>query len=141
MASYFGIVSWVRMLLTKTWKFSFHKLIEKKDILGRTPLIYAAFSGHEAVVRLLLDRGADVEAKAEDKWTALIWAAILGHEAIVRLLLDRGADVEAKAGNGRTALTLVASLGYEAVVRLLLDRGADVEAKDGGGLSPQVGAM
>ena len=47
-------------------------------------------------MRLLLDKGADFEAK--DKWgqTPLSWAAENGHEATVRLLLDKGADFEAK---------------------------------------------
>jgi ankyrin repeat protein len=133
MASHFGIVLWVRILLTKkTWKYSFHKLADKKDILGQSPLIYAARSGHEAVVRLLLERGADIEAKEKGRgWTALIWAAGVGHEAVMRLLLERGADVEAKEKErGGTALIWAAALGHEAVVGLLLERGADVEAKE-----------
>ena len=69
-----------------------HKLIDKKDILGRTPLIYAAQSGHEALVRLLLERGADVEAKDRGGETALIYAAESGHEAVVRLLKSAGAS-------------------------------------------------
>ena len=132
MASYLGIASLVRMLLTKkTWKCSLHKLADKKDILGRTPLIYAARSGHEAVVRLLLEHGADVEAKDKERGeTALILAAGSGYEAIVRRLLERRADVEAKEKERGTALILSAMLGHEAVVWLLLEHGADVEAKD-----------
>jgi ankyrin repeat protein len=41
------------------------------------------------VVRLLLERGADVEAKDKEGWTALIFALELEHEAVVRLLLER----------------------------------------------------
>ncbi|RSL86750.1 hypothetical protein CDV31_016360 [Fusarium ambrosium] len=51
-----------------------------------TPLWYAAGRGYEAIVRLLLDQGADIEAA--DKWgrTPLLMAAANGHETIVRLL-------------------------------------------------------
>jgi ankyrin repeat protein len=71
------------------------------------------------VVQLLLNKGADVEAKDKDGWTALIWAAQGGYEAMVRLLLDKRADVEAKDQYGWTALLWAAQEGHEAVVRLL----------------------
>jgi ankyrin repeat protein len=48
-------------------------------------------------VRLLVDRGADANAKVRDGGTALYWAASGGHEAVVQLLADSGADVNAKA--------------------------------------------
>jgi ankyrin repeat domain-containing protein 50 len=83
------------------------------------------------VVRLLVDRGADVNAKDNEGWTALYRAAVGGHEAVVRLLVDRGADVNAKDNEGWTALYWAAVGGHEAVVRLLVDRGADVNAKYG----------
>jgi ankyrin repeat protein len=60
--------------------------------------------GHEAVVELLLNKGADVEAKAGDEGTALHIVAKHGHKAVVQLLLDRGANVEAKTKDGETAL-------------------------------------
>ena len=56
----------------------------------------AARWGHEAVVRLLVEQGADVEARDENGWTVLHWAAEYGHEAVVRLLVEQGADVEAR---------------------------------------------
>jgi hypothetical protein len=47
---------------------------------------------HEAVVRLLLDRGADVDAKEKDRRTALMVAVGSGHEAVVQLLKSAGAS-------------------------------------------------
>jgi ankyrin repeat protein len=58
-----------------------------KDKYGRTPLSWTAERGHEAVVKLLLEKGAELESKSSifDR-TPLSWAAERGHEAVVRLL-------------------------------------------------------
>ncbi|KAM0425178.1 hypothetical protein ACHAPT_009495 [Fusarium lateritium] len=100
-----------------------------------TDLILASYYGHRAVVKLLLEKGADIEAKDYGR-TPLSWAALEGHEAVVWLLLEKGADIEAKDNDGLTPLLLAAMMGREAVVRLLLEKGADIEAKDNDGLTP-----
>jgi hypothetical protein len=76
---------------------------------GGTPGIHlAAWRGHEAVGRLLLDRGADVDAKDEYGWTTLRKVAVKGREMVARQLLDRGADVNARTNDGRTTLRKMA---------------------------------
>src|SRR5947199_973908 len=74
--------------------------VDSKDSeYGRTPLLWAARNGHEAVVKLLLATGkADVDSK-DSKYgrTPLSWAAENGHEAVVKLLLATGkADVDSE---------------------------------------------
>jgi len=108
-----------------------------RDHNGRTPLHLAAIAGgsktanqETAIVRLLLEKGADKEAKDRVGGTPLHRAAEGGHEAIVRLLLEKGADKEAKDQDGGTPLHWAARGGHEAIVRLLLEKGADKEAKD-----------
>ncbi|KAI4209100.1 MAG: hypothetical protein LQ351_007936 [Letrouitia transgressa] len=90
----------------------------------------AASSGHKAVVKLLLDSGADITTKDECGWTALHLAARGGHEAIVELLLDSGADITAKGKSDYTALHVAARGGHEGIVGILLIRGADVMARE-----------
>jgi hypothetical protein len=94
------------------------------------PLLDSAGIGDDAVVRLLLDKGANPESMGNHGQTPLAWAATNGHEAVVRLLLERGADPESKDNDGQTPLALAAANGHEAVVSLLLERGADSEATD-----------
>ena len=116
-----------------------------------SPLSLAAEHGHEAVVRLLLEGGADVNATGrrrrsyddydeydeyeyydDETGTALIWATENGHEAVVRLLLEDGADVNATlrfpGREEEMAQIWAAENGHEAVVRLLLKGGADGNA-------------
>ncbi|KAK4031351.1 ankyrin repeat-containing domain protein [Parachaetomium inaequale] len=103
-----------------------------RDISGLTFLF-----GHEAVVQLLLDKGAAVDAKEDSTGRKpLSYAARYGREAVVQLLLDKGADVDAKDDSSETPLSWVATTGHETIVRQLLDKDADVDAKDDSGWTP-----
>ncbi len=96
---------------------------------GVTPLMYAAALGSLDTMRLLLDNGADVNARSAIGATALMWAA--ADPAKVRLLVERGADVKMASESGRTALLLAAMSDQSAAtVRLLLERGADPKVVD-----------
>ncbi|KLU93047.1 hypothetical protein MAPG_11963, partial [Magnaporthiopsis poae ATCC 64411] len=103
---------------------------------GHTPLRWAVEEGCEAFTRLLIENGADIEAKDHDGWTPLHWAAGKGHETVAKLLTELGANIEAKNDNGCTPLHLAAQNKHEAVVRLLAELGADIEAKDHDGWTP-----
>ncbi|KAI0102193.1 hypothetical protein GGR51DRAFT_528100 [Nemania sp. FL0031] len=95
-------------------------------------LIVSSRLGHEAIVKLLLENGADIEDKdTEYADTPLIWAAEKGHEAVVKLLLENGANTEAKyTESGQTPLIWAVEKGHEAIVKLLLKNGVNIEAKD-----------
>jgi ankyrin repeat protein len=82
-------------------------------------------------VRLLLEKGADVNLVGGEFGTALGAAAFGNKPAIVRLLLEKGADVNTVGGYYGTALAAAAHRGHEAIVRLLLEKGADVNIVGG----------
>ncbi|XP_071095704.1 uncharacterized protein [Haliotis cracherodii] len=105
----------------------------------QTPFFEACKNGHIDIVRLLIEKGADVSAAAadddDDCYTALHLACKNGHVDIVRLLIEKGADVSAAAAavaadddDGYTALHLACKNGHIDIVRLLIEKGADVSA-------------
>ena len=114
-------------------------LVKGHDLEGATPLHHAAGFGNLATMKLLLDKGADVNAPNRRKSTPLFWA--LHDEAKVRLLLAAGAKVDARSNDGRTPLYLVASIPNSIpVLRLLLEKGADVNARLLTGATPLMAA-
>ena len=107
-------------------------------------LLWAAENGHEAVVKMLIAAGADVNHKRNGGWTPLWWAAANRHEAVVKVLIAAGADVNKadnadvnKADNyGETPLWYAAIHGHDAVVKVLIAAGADVNKADKYGETP-----
>ncbi len=98
--------------------------------LGRfTPLHVASQGGFAAVVKALLDRGADVNAATTTGATALMLAAQAGNGPTVAALLDAKGDVNAaEQANGQTPLMFAAAYDRAEVVALLLERGAKAGA-------------
>ncbi|KAF5986977.1 ankyrin protein [Fusarium bulbicola] len=128
-------------------------LIDVPDDMGRTPLSYMARWGHGTLVRLLLDRGAELESrgagydvigrKCSERRTPLSFASEHGHSSVVELLLQRGAAVDSRTecddreGSERTPLSYAASNGHLDVVRMLLHKwNASSDAADDIGRTP-----
>ena len=69
--------------------------------------MWACWHGHVEAARLLLEKGAAVDAKDEHGQTPLVRACLTGHVEAARLLLEKGADRTLKTKNGNTAATAV----------------------------------
>ncbi|PNS14791.1 hypothetical protein CAC42_2020 [Sphaceloma murrayae] len=86
----------------------------------KTPLHLAVIHGRDDIVDLLLDHGADVQAKSTGGWTPLHNACAQGSHGIVSTLLRAGSDCNARLFNGRTPLHVAAEAGHVDVVKVLL---------------------
>ncbi|MHC4646915.1 MAG: ankyrin repeat domain-containing protein [Planctomycetota bacterium] len=112
---------------TKTGK------IELFVAAGGKTLHEAVAKGDTKLVKVLLEKGADVNAKDTKGITPLVRAAAGGYETIVKMLIDRGADVNATADDGRRALYVAVARGDLGIVRLLIEAKVDVNIKNGHG--------
>ncbi|KAM4067399.1 ankyrin repeats (3 copies) domain-containing protein [Hirsutella rhossiliensis] len=108
---------------------SLRRIEELKDN-GATPLLLAAKYGHEAIVRVALERGANSVAEDFEGWTALHWAIMRRHDNISKILLSRIASNQSDKLQHNKALILAAEAGNPATIQMLLDEGAEVDYAD-----------
>ena len=102
-----------------------------------TPLFRAAYLGREDIVQLLVEEGADINARGPSELTALMLAVKDQHDSVTKVLLEKGADTAATDESGWTALHQAAhNLGREKAAVLLLEHGAAVNATCDFGQSP-----
>ena len=119
-------------------------------LAGATPFLLAAATGDLAVMRMLLDKGADSNLATNDGVTPFLAAAGLGRAStevrtkeeerqyveVLKLLLDLGADINAANHDGYTAVHAAASTGGNEIVQFLVDNGARLDVMDKWGQTP-----
>lgn len=97
----------------------------------QTALMLAAFNGHNPIIAMLIDYGADVNHADMTNRTALMYSSSGPFPKTVELLIAKGADVNVVDNNEKwTALMFAAAEGQADNVRLLLDAGAETAPKD-----------
>ncbi|NXU48435.1 ANK3 protein, partial [Turnix velox] len=92
-----------------------------------TPLHVASKRGNANMVKLLLDRGAKIDAKTRDGLTPLHCGARSGHEQVVEMLLDRGAPILSKTKNGLSPLHMATQGDHLNCVQLLIQHNVPVD--------------
>ncbi len=110
--------------------------INDSDGLFGNPLLGAVGNGHLAVVRFLLEAGADINPRNVGSATALHVAVAWDQVKAVVELLQHGASISDTADDGSTCLHIAAGRGHAEIVRILVENGADISSTDQDGYSP-----
>ncbi|MBN1531610.1 MAG: ankyrin repeat domain-containing protein [Spirochaetes bacterium] len=108
---------------------------------GWTMLHHTAYSGSLKKTRMLIQRGARVNATNNEKETPLHWASARGNLDVARALIVAGADVNVKCAKGDTPLIMASSQGKTETVKLLIQSGAQVNARARDGYTALMGAL
>lgn len=142
LAAHFGDVDMLNVLLDAGAD------IEAKDQTGQTPLLLAAATNNLKVVKVLLDRSANKEARESGKGqTPLMRASRLGFFEIAEVLVANGADINAVDNDGRSPLKLAATsisytgVGGGALIEYLVKNGADLNREESAGYTALSWAM
>ena len=103
--------------------------VNARDSMEWTPLHNASWWGMTRVAQLLLECGADINARSWSPFlcTPLYLASERGHLEVVQLLLGHGADVHLRGSLDLTPFQVATSKGHIEVAQLLLDYGAEKE--------------
>ncbi|KAL2009325.1 hypothetical protein VTN00DRAFT_7519 [Thermoascus crustaceus] len=102
-----------------------------RNTFGQDPLILAAQgNSEESIIRIMVEKGADLTARDVPGRGALEYAAMRGDDAVVRLLIEKGAPLDSRDGFGRTALHYASMSRHASTVRLLIEKGFEIDAAD-----------
>lgn len=93
-----------------------------------SPLYYMSYSGVTGVLKTILKKGANINAKGGEYGTALVAASRNNHEEVVQLLLKNGAKVNAESRDYGNAMSIALYEGHKGMVRLFQDKEADINA-------------
>lgn len=113
------------LVARQVWDYRYHEAAychnEPADARGRTPLMLAVYCSDSAWnVRVLVARGAAVDAVDATGSTALHWAAVQGHARALRALIEHGASAAIRDKDGASALELARFHGHVHCEQVLL---------------------
>lgn len=95
-----------------------------------TPLMVAIKERQDKIVKLLLDHGADANAKCEDGQTPMILAAKSGNHSAAWLLLENDARIDEQDVNGSSALHHAVECSSTSIAWLLIEKGANIDLRN-----------
>ncbi|XP_046330942.1 ankyrin repeat domain-containing protein 17-like isoform X2 [Haliotis rufescens] len=108
--------------------------INRRDDIGKTPLIVAAWKGRRGVFGLLVSRGADASLQDANSNNILHWASHGGNVDMVQCVISRRlVDINSRGNHGYSPVMMAAERGHKEVVTLLAQEGCDMSHVTNGG--------
>ena len=83
---------------------------------GVTPLVWASYKGHLRIVKLLLEKGADINMQDKDGDTPLLASVFAGKATVAEYLISNGAALNIKNKRGKTALSVAYERKSKAII-------------------------
>ncbi|PGH27082.1 hypothetical protein AJ80_01268 [Polytolypa hystricis UAMH7299] len=102
---------------------------------GTPPIVYAAESGEDVIIKMLIESGAQINDSSRRGCTALHIAVMRNKLEAVRLIADHGPNMDPVDRRGRTPLMLATQKGNVPMVKILTGYKADVQAQTNEGWS------
>jgi ankyrin repeat protein len=94
-------------------------------------LLEAARDGNLALVRGMLEEGAEINARRDiSNSTPLMLAAINGREQVCKFILEQGTDMDMHTNEGVSPLMIAALRGHEDICRMLIQAGANINMRE-----------
>ena len=125
---HFAAIGSSRNLSALLSKISSTTVINRRNYNGETPLHWACLRGSLKIVRILLQNGADINAKDKDFNTPLHFAAEGGKKSIVKFLLSCTNTIEFKNNQRKTPLHVACDNFQQGIIKILLRHGASCKS-------------
>lgn len=104
-------------------------LIGQGAVLIIESLFAAIRSDRRKIVRVMIDKGLDVNDQNDDGMTGLMYAAMMRRPEIAKILIENDADVDRTAKNGKTALDYAQSNNARDIADMIVERRREIKEK------------
>lgn len=105
-------------------------LVNSVTFDNKTPIMLASQEGFVNIIKVLQDKGADINYQCETGFNALFYAVIGNQVKVIRYLLDNGSSVNSTDKDGKTPLMIAGQNGYTEIVDLLINYIQDINVTD-----------
>ena len=109
------------------------EILSEKDVYGRTPLHWAVRAENDEnafiITQLLIEGGADVNAKDNNSVAAIHSAALRGYLKTIEFLITKGAEINEKDNTGNSPLSYAVSANQQEIIEILKSHGLKIPVK------------
>lgn len=94
------------------------------DVYGQSPIYYAAREGHLDIIKLLIEKGADINMTDKFCESCIFYSAMNGHYEVTEFLIENGANINQEDKKRKTAIHFASKNNHSDIVDLLIKHGA-----------------